>query len=366
MNGISETKLPETLEWYRQTGNWIAIAASALLGVEANFLKQLGSFGVVVRSLGVLSAVFLVLCVIAAIGFFVTLTKYGNALEAYTRRRAKIVQETDPAAWQRLVDGLNRSGWEKNRAQYRYWRCFRIMLGCLFLGTVLLSLAAIIGLISPPKTEPSPSPPVVIVNCPEGGAGFNGGAGNGTGPSGSSKSFTLPLGFAWVDVRPELNLTIGKELKFELGKQRGEKGEPGPPGKDGRDGKDCNCGEKERLPIRAQIPSDAFFDFDRAKLLPEAVVRLRQVADDVGNSKPSHVIIEAYTDGRGRPEYNRRLSQARAEAVRQWLTTWGGIPSDKISAEGKGVSPDSYTEKNSDGSDNPSERAHHRRVDIRY
>jgi OOP family OmpA-OmpF porin len=47
------------------------------------------------------------------------------------------------------------------------------------------------------------------------------------------------------------------------------------------------------------------------------------------------VVVGAHTDDRGFPADNRRLSQARAEAVRQYLIT-KGVPAERLQAQGYG------------------------------
>jgi outer membrane protein OmpA-like peptidoglycan-associated protein len=47
--------------------------------------------------------------------------------------------------------------------------------------------------------------------------------------------------------------------------------------------------------------------------------------------------VQGHTDDMGTEEYNQRLSQERAEAVRQWLID-AGVPADKLVAKGYGMS----------------------------
>jgi len=93
---------------------------------------------------------------------------------------------------------------------------------------------------------------------------------------------------------------------------------------------------------------------------------LREITAEIRKADAPNIRIEAYTDGLGSARYNQRLSQARANTVRQWFITWGKIPSERITAKGRGVAPDCARETQPDGSDNPAERARHRRVEISY
>ncbi|HEY8525958.1 MAG TPA: OmpA family protein [Acidimicrobiales bacterium] len=65
--------------------------------------------------------------------------------------------------------------------------------------------------------------------------------------------------------------------------------------------------------------ADVMFDFDRSDLNAEARRRIDELADQLAELGPRTVTIEGHTDNRGTADYNRRLSQRRAEAVRARL-----------------------------------------------
>jgi OOP family OmpA-OmpF porin len=50
------------------------------------------------------------------------------------------------------------------------------------------------------------------------------------------------------------------------------------------------------------------------------------------------VVVVGHTDRLGSPAYNVKLSQRRAEAVRNYMVQTGGIAADKITAVGAGSS----------------------------
>jgi len=50
------------------------------------------------------------------------------------------------------------------------------------------------------------------------------------------------------------------------------------------------------------------------------------------------ITVEGHTDRLGSPAYNQKLSLQRAESVKSYLVTPGGIDAAKISAVGKGES----------------------------
>jgi outer membrane protein OmpA-like peptidoglycan-associated protein len=78
--------------------------------------------------------------------------------------------------------------------------------------------------------------------------------------------------------------------------------------------------------------SDVLFDFNRATLKPGAREKLSKLAGILlaypGNYRME---IEGHTDAVGSEEYNVRLSQSRAESVRDYLGQ-AGIPADRIIA----------------------------------
>lgn len=74
------------------------------------------------------------------------------------------------------------------------------------------------------------------------------------------------------------------------------------------------------------------FDFDKAVLRPKAQDVLRAAAPDL---KGRRLTIAGFTDAVGSEAYNTRLSQRRAEAVRNFLVA-EGHPADLISLKGEG------------------------------
>jgi len=84
------------------------------------------------------------------------------------------------------------------------------------------------------------------------------------------------------------------------------------------------------------IEGGALFEYDSAKLSKEAVETLRKIGALVERNPRSTFSIEGYTDSFGRPEYNLKLSTARAEAVKSWLAANMKLDSAKIQAKGLG------------------------------
>ena len=81
------------------------------------------------------------------------------------------------------------------------------------------------------------------------------------------------------------------------------------------------------------------FEFDSAQLRPESQSALKNLAQALQASElaDSRFAVEGHTDARGRPEYNRQLSQRRAESVKDVLAQYGANPA-RLIAIGKGSS----------------------------
>ena len=90
--------------------------------------------------------------------------------------------------------------------------------------------------------------------------------------------------------------------------------------------------EAGRIVILKPIP----FAVNKSVLLPEAAPVLDAVADLLSKQKKiKHVEIEGHTDSDGSDKRNLKLSQARAEAVKNYLTQ-KGIETNRLEAKGWG------------------------------
>jgi outer membrane protein OmpA-like peptidoglycan-associated protein len=83
--------------------------------------------------------------------------------------------------------------------------------------------------------------------------------------------------------------------------------------------------------------SDVLFNFDQATLKPEAREKLAKVSGILLAYPTLHMNLEGHTDSIGSDEYNMKLSQRRADAVRDYLTS-NGIGSANVQAVGLGKS----------------------------
>ncbi len=75
---------------------------------------------------------------------------------------------------------------------------------------------------------------------------------------------------------------------------------------------------------------DAYFDYDKADLRPDARAALTKTADFLKSYPQIKVTIEGHCDERGSTEYNLGLGDRRATAVKQFLVSLG-ISADRLS-----------------------------------
>jgi peptidoglycan-associated lipoprotein len=75
---------------------------------------------------------------------------------------------------------------------------------------------------------------------------------------------------------------------------------------------------------------DAYFDFNKADIRPDAREALTKTAEFLRNNPGIRVTIEGHCDERGSTEYNLALGDRRAGATKQYLVSLG-ISADRIS-----------------------------------
>ena len=103
--------------------------------------------------------------------------------------------------------------------------------------------------------------------------------------------------------------------------------------------------------------ADAFFDFDKATLKPEGRASLDQLVDNLRGLDVEVIVAVGHTDWVGPDAYNQKLSERRAQAVKDYLVS-KGVDAQKVYTEGKGKSQPVADNKTRDG------RAKNRRVEI--
>ncbi len=102
---------------------------------------------------------------------------------------------------------------------------------------------------------------------------------------------------------------------------------------------------------------DVLFNVNSSTLKPTARERLAKVAGILIAYPDIHVEVDGYKDTTGALDYNQRLSQERADAVRSYLVQQG-VPSTSI--EAKGFGPNDPVAPNA----TPEGRQQNRRVNL--
>jgi len=118
-------------------------------------------------------------------------------------------------------------------------------------------------------------------------------------------------------------------------------------------------------PVVAPVPSsekvtyaaDAFFDFDKAILKPEAKTKLDDLVSKTKDINLEVIIAVGHTDSVGTDAYNDKLSVRRAESIKTYLTS-KGVEANRVYTEGKGKKQPVADNKTAEG------RAKNRRVEI--
>jgi outer membrane protein OmpA-like peptidoglycan-associated protein len=78
-----------------------------------------------------------------------------------------------------------------------------------------------------------------------------------------------------------------------------------------------------------------FFDFNESLLTPEAARIVQQASTTARQGNVTRITATGHTDTSGSPQYNQRLSERRADAVRAELVRQG-IPANQIVTIGRG------------------------------
>jgi len=108
---------------------------------------------------------------------------------------------------------------------------------------------------------------------------------------------------------------------------------------------------------KVTFAADAFFDFDKSTLKPEARAKMDDLVDKTKGIALEVVIAVGHTDAIGANAYNQKLSTARANAVKDYLVS-KGIEKNRVYTEGKGENQPVADNKTREG------RAKNRRVEI--
>jgi len=108
---------------------------------------------------------------------------------------------------------------------------------------------------------------------------------------------------------------------------------------------------------KVTFAADAFFDFDKHVLKPEAKAKLDDLVGKTSSVNLEVIIAVGHTDAVGSDAYNQKLSVQRSEAVKAYLVS-KGIEKNRVYTEGKGEKQPVADNKTAEG------RAKNRRVEI--
>jgi OOP family OmpA-OmpF porin len=96
------------------------------------------------------------------------------------------------------------------------------------------------------------------------------------------------------------------------------------------------CAAAPTLPVEGKTYL-VFFSFDKSDITPEAEQIIAQAAAEAKGSG-AHIVLAGHADSAGASDYNRRLSESRAGAVRAALIR-AGVTDGTIQTVGLGESP---------------------------
>ena len=85
------------------------------------------------------------------------------------------------------------------------------------------------------------------------------------------------------------------------------------------------------------LSADVLFDFGKSELKDSGKARLDQLASEIKDANVDEIVAVGHADRIASEDYNQKLSEARAQAVKDYLAQHGA-KSNVITAQGKGES----------------------------
>ncbi|MBF0697449.1 OmpA family protein [Actinomyces bowdenii] len=114
----------------------------------------------------------------------------------------------------------------------------------------------------------------------------------------------------------------------------------------------------------ASLSGDVNFDVDSATLTDRAKQVLDEIVSGWGGTPPESVAVVGHTDSMADDAHNQTLSEQRAQAVADYLTS--KVPSLAVESSGRGESEPVASETKEDGSVSEEGKAANRRVEITW
>ena len=91
----------------------------------------------------------------------------------------------------------------------------------------------------------------------------------------------------------------------------------------------------KETPRSVTFAAEALFDFDKSVLKPGGKALLDDFAGKLSGTQYDAIVVTGHTDRFGSNEYNQKLSERRANTVKEYLVS-KAIPANRITSEGKG------------------------------
>ncbi len=89
------------------------------------------------------------------------------------------------------------------------------------------------------------------------------------------------------------------------------------------------------LPQKVSFSDDALFGFDKSEIKPDGKIMLDGLVEQLNASQYDSVQVTGHTDRLGSAAYNQKLSERRANEVKNYLVS-KNIPGDRLKATGLG------------------------------
>lgn len=86
---------------------------------------------------------------------------------------------------------------------------------------------------------------------------------------------------------------------------------------------------------KVSFSGDALFAFDKSDLKPEGVVMLDKLVSELKGARYDVIEVTGHTDRLGSSQYNQKLSERRANTVKNYLVAQS-VTASRIDAQGKG------------------------------
>ena len=112
------------------------------------------------------------------------------------------------------------------------------------------------------------------------------------------------------------------------------------------------------------LPGDVLFDSGKADIRPAARPTLDKLATLIGADQAARITIEGHTDSKGDDAYNLKLSERRAQAVRDYLKDVRGVAGNRMTVKGFGEDRPVAQNMTPDGRENADGMQKNRRVEV--